>query len=115
MTRLVRVRQMHQKIVIVDREVMFLGSYNTLSGGYRREIMVRYRGRRFAEQVLRHERAEELSQPPLCPKDGAVMEAARAPARQGRGWTWVCPTKSCPQRQPFDPAGTGAGGRPGRR
>jgi phosphatidylserine/phosphatidylglycerophosphate/cardiolipin synthase-like enzyme len=111
-TRLVRVRQMHQKIVIVDRETMFLGSYNTLSGGSRREIMVRYRGRRFAEQVLRHERAENLARQPSCRKHGAPMEATRAPARQGREWTWVCPTTGCEAKQPVDPEAISTGRRP---
>jgi hypothetical protein len=97
---------MHQKIVVVDGETMFLGSYNTLSGGSRREIMVRYRGRRFAEQVLRHERAEELARPPSCRTHGAGMEASRAPAKQGRGWIWVCPAGNCGEQRPFDQATT---------
>ncbi len=106
-TRLTRVRQMHQKIVIIDREIMFLGSYNTLSSRARREIMVRYRGRRFAEQVLQHERAEELARPPSCERHVTVMEARRSSSpKKGFAWSWACPTKGCPERRLLGPAAT---------
>ncbi|OHV31556.1 MULTISPECIES: AAA domain-containing protein [Pseudofrankia] len=101
-SRLVRLRQMHQKIVIVDDETVFVGSYNTLSSTGRREIMIRHRGRRFAAQVLRHERAAQLAEPPSCPKEGAVMDGARSARAQGDGWHWVCPACGTQQQLPRD-------------
>ncbi|GHH02895.1 AAA domain-containing protein [Streptomyces lanatus] len=103
-SQLVRIRTMHQKILVVDDRTTFLGSLNTLStptgGGARREIMVRFRGTRFARSLLEHEHAEAFSHPEQCPRCHVDMEVRkyRADAKnKGKShyWAWACP-----QRQP---------------
>lgn len=99
-TQLVRIRAMHQKVLVVDGEVTFLGSLNILSGGQRREIMVAHRGRRYAHAVLEHLHAERFARPPSCPGHGIPMEVRRSSsAKRGLGWYWACPTRECRERR----------------
>jgi len=113
-TQVVRIAQMHQKIVVIDEETMFLGSYNTLSSQNRREIMVRHRGRRFSQKILEHERAAALARPPLCPDHHRQMEARRSQAHsRGYPWGWACPERGCGQRLPLPEPNARAGSRSG--
>jgi hypothetical protein len=89
-TTVIRVKMMHQKIVILDEETTFLGSLNTLAHSAkapRREIMVRHRGRRYAERILIHERAATFAQLQYCPQGKEQLEIRR----YKKGWVWACP------------------------
>ncbi|WP_371098340.1 AAA domain-containing protein [Streptomyces sanglieri] len=102
--QVVRIRTMHQKILVVDERTTFLGSLNTLShsprgSGARREIMVRFRGSRFARTLLEHEHASALSRPAVCTRCGSEMEARKYRINQKKAprshyWVWACPTKA---------------------
>lgn len=91
----VRIKMMHQKILIIDEKITFLGSLNTLSLSKkrpRREIMVQHRGTRYARRVLEHERAERFSAPPSCGRCKHQMELRRSNADSLKfAWFWVCP------------------------
>ncbi|MGA5217422.1 AAA domain-containing protein [Streptomyces cinereoruber] len=110
---LVEIKDMHQKILVIDEQICFLGSLNTLShapgGQGRREIMVPFRGRRFARHILDHENAELLLHPPVCPDHGCQAElrkytipSKQRPARSPhttnhpaqRYFVWACPTRT---------------------
>ncbi|MFI9274851.1 AAA domain-containing protein [Kitasatospora sp. NPDC052896] len=109
----VEIKDMHQKILVIDEQLCFLGSLNTLShapgGQGRREIMVPFRGRRFARHILDHENADLLLHPPVCPDHGAQAELRKytippkqRPARSPhtanhptqRYFAWACPTRT---------------------
>ncbi|MDV9198758.1 AAA domain-containing protein [Streptomyces sp. Wh19] len=102
--QVVRIRTMHQKILVVDERTTFLGSLNTLShrprgSGARREIMVRFRGSRFARTLLEHEHASALFRPAVCTRCGSEMEARKYKINQKKAprshyWVWACPTKA---------------------
>lgn len=103
-SQVVRIRTMHQKILIIDEQTTFLGSLNTLSHSptgstARREIMVRFRGSRFARSLLEHEHADAFSRPVNCPKCAADMELRKYKVTKKREkkayyWVWACPTKT---------------------
>jgi hypothetical protein len=89
-TTVMRIKMMHQKILILDEETTFLGSLNTLAHSAkapRREIMVRHRGRRYAERILTHERAATFAEPQYCPEGKEQLEIRR----YKKGWVWACP------------------------
>ncbi|MFC0600199.1 AAA domain-containing protein [Streptomyces palmae] len=109
----VEIRDMHQKILVIDEQLCFLGSLNTLShvpgSKGRREIMVPFRGRRFARHILDHENADLLLHPPVCPEHGAqaelrkyVIPPRQRPARSPhtiahpaqRYFAWACPART---------------------
>ncbi|WP_405984976.1 AAA domain-containing protein [Streptomyces sp. NBC_00872] len=109
----VEIKDMHQKILVIDEQLCFLGSLNTLShaagGRGRREIMVPFRGRRFARHILDHENADLLLHPPICPDHGAQAELRKytipfkqRPARSRqttshpaqRYFVWACPART---------------------
>ncbi|MFI0978908.1 AAA domain-containing protein [Streptomyces sp. NPDC021093] len=102
-SQVVRIKNMHQKILVVDERTTFLGSLNTLShspnsGTARREVMVHFRGRSFARSLLDHEHAEAFSRPVACPKCGTDRELRKRAIRQKKRpknhyWAWVCPTR----------------------
>ncbi|MFI5530526.1 AAA domain-containing protein [Kitasatospora sp. NPDC051853] len=108
----VEIKDMHQKILVIDERLCFLGSLNTLShapgGQGRREIMIPFRGRRFARHILDHENAELLLHPPACPDHGDQAELRKytIPSKQRtaksahttnhpaqRYFVWACPTR----------------------
>jgi phosphatidylserine/phosphatidylglycerophosphate/cardiolipin synthase-like enzyme len=101
--QVVRIKNMHQKILVVDERTTFLGSLNTLShspqsGTARREVMVHFEGRNFARSLLDHEHAEAFSRPVPCSKCGTERELRKRAVRQRKipkshYWAWVCPTK----------------------
>ncbi|MFD0683063.1 AAA domain-containing protein [Actinomadura fibrosa] len=89
----VHVRDQHQKIVVIDERLVFLGSMNVLSHarhGGRREIMTLFDSRHLAEHVLEHERADVLAHPPVCPQCGRVAEAGLRGRNNNRKLHWVC-------------------------
>jgi PLD-like domain len=103
-SRLVHIKGMHQEILVLDEEIIFLGSFNTLSGGSRREIIIKYSGGRFATRILSQEHAEELSRPPSWPKHGQMEARRSSSTRMNRPWYWACPAIDCTERnQPIIP------------
>jgi len=108
-TTVIRIKMMHQKIVILDEETTFLGSLNTLAHSAkapRREIMVRHRGRRYAERILSHERAVTFAEPQYCPEDKEPLEIRR----YKEGWVWACPNHK-DVRRPIPDAAPERGGK----
>lgn len=87
--------QEHQKLVVIDERLVFMGSMNVLShsGGSAgtRDVMTLLESRDFARRVLRHERAAELSRKPVCPKCGGRMWVVRLSRRSRTyGLEWWC-------------------------
>lgn len=102
--QVVQVKDMHQKIMVVDEQTVFLGSLNTLSHRTRREIMVRHTSARYARSLLEHEHAEVFSRPPQCPACAIPTELRRSHSeRMDHYWYWVCPTKGCSTRKAVFP------------
>jgi phosphatidylserine/phosphatidylglycerophosphate/cardiolipin synthase-like enzyme len=86
----------HQKIIVIDRTLTFIGSMNVLSHKPgttgRREIMVLFQGSPFAQDILDHERADLLASPPRCAQCNRPAERARL-RRYGKGdnrMEWFC-------------------------
>jgi len=75
LVNVVEVNVMHQKIVVVDENVVLLGSLNTLSQRRSREVMLVMRGTHFARKLLAHEHAAEFASP---------AQMRRLPRQQGR-------------------------------
>ncbi|MGH3278466.1 MAG: AAA domain-containing protein [Trebonia sp.] len=86
----------HQKLIVIDRTLTFIGSMNVLSHRPgttgRREIMVLFQGSPFAQDILDHEQADLLAFPPRCAQCNRPVERARL-RRYGRGdnrMEWFC-------------------------
>lgn len=92
----VEVHMMHQKIVVIDEFIVMLGSLNTLSQSRTREVMLTLRGGHFARRVLKHEQAQEFSQPPRCERCRQRQVDLRR--RRNGMWYWRCYNKNCPGR-----------------
>jgi phosphatidylserine/phosphatidylglycerophosphate/cardiolipin synthase-like enzyme len=75
--RVIEYQDMHQKIVVIDRRTTMIGNLNALSHNRTREVMVVHDGRMFAERLLQHEYAAELSKVPLCAQCGSTPEVRR--------------------------------------
>jgi hypothetical protein len=90
----VEIKDMHQKIVVIDEETVLLGSLNTLSQRRTREVMLAMRGGHFARKLLDHEHAKQFAAPSRC----AVCQGAEVNLRRiGSGdWYWQCHASSCP-------------------
>ncbi len=89
----VPVNVMHQKIVVIDEHTVMIGSLNTLSQHWTREVMVTMRGGYFARKILEHEHAELFAQPPKCGRcGGSYIELRR---RKNGTWYWRCYEASC--------------------
>jgi AAA domain/PLD-like domain len=84
----------HQKIIVIDRRLTFIGSMNVLAHrpGTRHEIMALFQSTTLAERILEHERADELAKPPECPRCGKQVRDVR---KQARRLTWMCRTEGC--------------------
>ncbi len=85
----------HQKLVVIDERLAFIGSMNILShpsgAAGRREVMALIESAGFAKRLLRHERADEFARPPTCPACHATMRvAALRGAGAARAWSWWC-------------------------
>jgi AAA domain/PLD-like domain len=90
-------RDMHQKLVIVDRQWSILGSMNMLSHGKTsssrlRDIMVTVKGPRFAEYLLAHENAAELAQRRQCRVCRQPLTECGKVDRERR-WAWLCASR----------------------
>jgi hypothetical protein len=90
-------RDMHQKIVVIDEQWSIVGSMNLLSAGPTsstrlRDVMFTMDGARFAERLLAHEMASELGARRVCPACHAELRECRLSGHgQDRGWVWICP------------------------
>lgn len=73
----------HRKIVVIDREVVLLGSLNALSNrpGSSREAMITMIGRAFAERLLTELHAELLGTLKTCSSCSGPMEVRRSGGR----------------------------------
>ena len=107
-TQTVYLRHEHQKIIIIDRNLTFIGSMNVLAHvqGGRHEIMALFQSSALVEQVLRHERADQLAQPPTCGRCGASVNHVGARTESGeRRLEWICTAeldgRSCGWRRTF--------------
>lgn len=81
---------MHQKIVVIDRRTTMIGSLNALSHNRTREVMVVHDGRMFAERLLQHEYAHDLSKVPRCAQCGSTPEVRRY--KKDPPLWWYCTT-----------------------
>jgi phosphatidylserine/phosphatidylglycerophosphate/cardiolipin synthase-like enzyme len=93
LTAVVEVNVMHQKIVVIDKQLVLLGSLNTLSQSWTREVMLAMRGAHFARKLLEHENAEAFARPPRC----AVCQQSQIDLRRRRSgeWYWRCYAPAC--------------------
>jgi hypothetical protein len=114
LARTVYLRNMHQKIIIIDDRLTFIGSMNVLAHprNGRLETMALLESRALARQYLDHERADELGNPPTCGDCHAPVRRVQRVTERGKAQLhWVCmaPTASgnCPWRKPFPAADGG--------
>ncbi|MGW5214858.1 AAA domain-containing protein [Streptomyces sp. NPDC004051] len=89
----VPVNVMHQKIAVIDERTVMLGSLNTLSQSWTREVMVTIRGGHFARKLLEHEHAELFTCPPKCGRCGGTSIELRR--RRNGVWFWRCYDTVC--------------------
>ncbi|MFG2226344.1 AAA domain-containing protein [Streptomyces sp. NPDC048644] len=87
------VNVMHQKLVVIDEQTVMIGSLNTLSQSWTREVMVTMRGGHFARKLLEHERAELFTRPPKCARCGGTSIELRR--RKNGIWFWRCYDTAC--------------------
>jgi AAA domain/PLD-like domain len=90
----------HQKLIIIDHHLTFIGSMNVLAHvpGGRHEVMALFRSKTLTERILEHERIDELIRPPTCQQCHAPVRHIRD--RQRR-LTWVCTADMCSWTRPF--------------
>lgn len=90
----VEINVMHQKIVVIDEQVVLLGSLNSLSQSWTREVMLTIHGGHFARRLLEHENAMIFARPPRCGECHGTEVVLR---RKGAGeWFWRCYARTCP-------------------
>lgn len=119
----------HQKIIVIDRSLTFIGSMNVLAHvpGGRHETMALFQSATLADRILEHERVDELADPPRCPKCGADVRHVRTLGGANLGKLhWTCMTTrdgdKCGWTKPFSdrpktrnqPRQSTAGSRRGR-
>jgi len=100
--RVVRVHDMHQKIVIIDERVVFQGSLNPLSHHRTRDVMVVQQGQYFARKLLSHEHAHQFADPPtVCGQCAQpTVELFRSGSRKlNFSWYWRCSISKCGWKQ----------------
>ncbi|WP_157181395.1 AAA domain-containing protein [Actinopolymorpha alba] len=96
----------HQKLIIIDRRVTFIGSMNILSHQGDRgthDVMVLLESTKLASMLLAQEGADELANPPTCP---TCAEPVREAGMKDSKWIWVCTDdisgrSGCGWRTPF--------------
>jgi hypothetical protein len=99
-------RKEHQKIVLIDDSLAFLGSMNVLAHrpGGRLEVMALFQSRALVSELMAHERTDELASPPTCPQCGSRVTLVRASGAKGR-LHWHCEADymggKCGWRRPF--------------
>ncbi|WP_079138148.1 AAA domain-containing protein [Actinacidiphila rubida] len=89
----VPVNVMHQKVVVIDERTVMLGSLNTLSQSWTRELMLTMHGAHFARKLLTELNAEIFSRPPKCGRCGSTSIELRR--RRNRTWFWRCYDNTC--------------------
>lgn len=89
----VPVNFMHQKIAVIDERTVMIGSLNSLSQSWTREVMVTIRGGHFARKLLEHEQAELFARPPKCGRCGGTSIELRR--RRNGIWFWRCYDTVC--------------------
>lgn len=113
----VYLRDEHQKIIVIDRRLTFIGSMNVLAHrpGTRHEIMALFQSAALAQRILEHERADELARPPECPRCEKQVRDVRKQANTARErrLTWICRTEGCGWTRAF-PDRKGTRNQPGR-
>lgn len=114
LARTVYLKNMHQKIIIIDEHLTFIGSMNVLAHprNGRLETMALLDSRALARQYLNHERADELEKPPTCGDCKAPVRRVERVTKRGKAQLdWVCKaptaTGTCPWRKPFPAADGG--------
>jgi hypothetical protein len=114
LARTVYLKNMHQKIIIIDDHLTFIGSMNVLAHPHngRLETMALLDSRALARQYLNHERADELGKPPTCGVCQAPVRRVERVTKKGKAQLdWVCKaqtaTGTCPWRKPFPAADGG--------
>lgn len=108
----------HQKLLVIDDRLTFIGSMNVLSHQGRRgthDIMAMFESTTLAAMVLHQENVGELANPPTCP---TCLEPVREARLNDGHWTWECAERvsgvpGCGWRKPF--AATGRNKRRARR
>jgi phosphatidylserine/phosphatidylglycerophosphate/cardiolipin synthase-like enzyme len=99
----VAIHMMHEKVVVIDRQLVMLGSLNSLSQRNTREVMVSVHGRHFAQRLFEELRAERFLKPRKCPTCGSMNGEFR---RWKKGWIWWCIAvadgKRCAGRVPMN-------------
>jgi phosphatidylserine/phosphatidylglycerophosphate/cardiolipin synthase-like enzyme len=90
----IRSDQEHRKIVVIDDELVLIGSLNSLSNtpGTTREIMITMEGRAFADRLLTELRVAEIGAPRACAVCGRTMDVRRGKGRTAHLF-WHC--RSC--------------------
>lgn len=96
LSTVVEINVMHQKIVIIDEKTVLLGSLNSLSQSWTREVMLVMNGAHFARKLLEHEHAADIAVPPRCGACRGTMIDLRR--RRAGDWYWRCYNPSCPRR-----------------
>ena len=102
---IVHKRAMHEKLVIVDRRVVWIGSLNPLSFKNTQEIMLRRDGKDVAEEIEKLLMIDDLLQPVRdgeteCPYCGSEVVAAEG----GHDlFYWRCVQEDCFTRSVGDP------------
>ncbi|WP_197043620.1 AAA domain-containing protein [Saccharothrix sp. NRRL B-16314] len=90
--RIIRARLEHKKIVVIDQQVVLIGSLNALSHGNSREVMLTCRGSAFAKRLLADLGADGFADPPACTRCRAETELHRsADRKRGTPYFWRCP------------------------
>ncbi|MFF2538577.1 AAA domain-containing protein [Streptomyces cyaneofuscatus] len=89
----VPVNVMHQKIAVIDERTVMIGSLNTLSQSWTREVMVTMRGGHFARNLLDQQNAELFARPPKCGRCGGTSVELRR--RTNGVWFWRCYDTVC--------------------
>lgn len=112
--RTVYLKNMHQKIIIIDDHLTFIGSMNVLAHprNGRLETMALLDSRALARQYLNHERADELQRPPTCGECQAAVRRVQRFTEQGKAQLyWVCQADTasgtCRWRKPFPASDSG--------
>jgi hypothetical protein len=87
----IRLDQEHRKIVVIDGQVVLLGSLNALSNtpGTSRETMITMDGRAFAARLLAELRAEEIGTPRPCSSCRKPMDVRRRQSKAADLY-WHC-------------------------
>ncbi len=91
------VNVMHQKIVVIDEQMVIIGSLNPLSQSNTREIMVTMHGTHFAKKILDGQHAEIFARPPTCA--GCGLREVDLKRRKDETWYWRCRNRTCPARK----------------